>query len=659
MTELSPLGMFLISPDGVLREANDRFFEMTDHPRDSQYEYEMSWMDFILESSVETMEAGWRRLVQDQEPWSGELQLKKRSPAQSSVNLHGESIDYWVLLNAHPELAPDGTLRSIMGSITDISHLKWAQGLQHRQLQEAEETRRQQNEFIDITSHEMRNPLSAILQPAPTDVIESCVEAAHTIALCVQHQKSIVDDILTISKLDSNLLLITPVPTQPLTILRRAVKMFDPELQAKRIEVEIQTHPHFHELAVDWVTLDPSRVLQVLINLMTNAIKFTAPVSGKRLITVGVGASLAPPDARQIHAGFQYVPTKTSNVGITASEEWGIGEVLYINFQVQDTGCGLSEAEKQMLFQRFKQASPRTHAQYGGSGLGLFISKRLAELHGGQIGVASEAGEGSLFGFFVQAKRLPRRPSHLGPSLVEEYSSPLTQEEQQQQQRQNDEEQRHPIEHYLGADPSSLHSLQMTPQRQDFASSGGPAASLVATKAAATVAVTTAGNRVTTRVSTMRSATAAPVGVPAKDMHILVVEDNLINQKVLVTQLRKAGCTVHTANDGLEALAFLDTTNFRVRKADELGGHEGQRPHLSIILMDLEMPNMDGLTCVSEIRKMESDGRIRRHVPVIAVTANVRDEQMAKARSSGMDDVVSKPFRIPELLAKVNKLLTA
>ncbi|KAL8420788.1 hypothetical protein RB594_003554 [Gaeumannomyces avenae] len=680
MTELSPLGMFLISPDGVLREANDRFFEMTEHPRESQYEYEMSWMDFILESSVDTMESGWRRLVQSQVPWSGELQLKKRSPAQSPVNLHGESIDYWVLLNAHPEFASDGTLRSIMGSITDISHLKWAQGLQHRQLQEAEETRRQQNEFIDITSvsshHEMRNPLSAILQcaddissalseagaegPPPADVVDSCVEAAHTIALCVQHQKSIVDDILTISKLDSNLLLITPVPTQPLTILRRAVKMFDPELQAKQIQVQVETNPLFHELAVDWVTLDPSRVLQVLINLMTNAIKFTAPVSGKRLITVGVGASLAPPDASQIRAGFQYVPSKTSNLDITAAEEWGAGEVLYVNFQVQDTGCGLSEAEKQMLFQRFKQASPRTHAQYGGSGLGLFISKRLAELHGGQIGVASEAGEGSLFGFFVQGKRLLRRPSQLGPSLVGESPSLLT---GQEQERRDDEQQRHPIEHHLGADPSSLQSLHMTPQRQDFASIGGPVASLVATKASATVAVAVAavGNRLVARASTMRSAAVATVGVPAKDMHILVVEDNLINQKVLVTQLRKAGCTVHTANDGIEALAFLDTTSFRVWTADEQepSGGEGQRPHLSIILMDLEMPNMDGLTCVSEIRKMEADGRIARHVPVIAVTANVRDEQVAKARSSGMDDVVSKPFRIPELLAKVNKLLTA
>jgi len=78
---------------------------------------------------------------------------------------------------------------------------------------------------------------------------------------------------------------------------------------------------------------------------------------------------------------------------------------------------------------------------------------------------------------------------------------------------------------------------------------------------------------------------------------------------------------------------------------------------LSIILMDLEMPNMDGLTCVREIRRMEDEGRISRHVPVIAVTANVRDEQVAAAKLAGMDDVVSKPFRIPDLLKKIEVLL--
>jgi PAS domain S-box-containing protein len=147
MTELSPLGMFLISPDGVLGEANDRYFEMTGHPRDETQE--MSWMDRIHDASRKVMEEGWYRLVVDHLSFTGELQLK----GQSTFN--GENIDYWVLINAQPEYTSDGSLRSVMGSITDISHLKWAQGLQNLRLQEAEETRRQQNEFIDITSHEM------------------------------------------------------------------------------------------------------------------------------------------------------------------------------------------------------------------------------------------------------------------------------------------------------------------------------------------------------------------------------------------------------------------------------------------------------------------------------------------------------------------------
>jgi CheY-like chemotaxis protein len=126
------------------------------------------------------------------------------------------------------------------------------------------------------------------------------------------------------------------------------------------------------------------------------------------------------------------------------------------------------------------------------------------------------------------------------------------------------------------------------------------------------------------------------------------VEDNLVNQKVLAKQLKKAGCTISTANNGLEALAHLETTEYRI-----LGGTP-----LSVILMDLEMPEMNGLECVACIRNMEAEGKILNHVPVIAVTANVRGEQIATARDSGMDDVVSKPFRIPELLRKIEGLLT-
>ncbi|EHA53305.1 autoinducer 2 sensor kinase/phosphatase luxQ [Pyricularia oryzae 70-15] len=641
MTEMSPLGMFLIDPDGVLREANERFYEMTGVPRD-RTETEFAWLDFVHDNSRALAEEGWARLVKgatDKNPssadkfsWSTELQIRQRGITTSPVNLQGDAIDFWVLINAHSEFASDGSLRSIMGSITDISHLKWAQGLQQRQLQEAEETRRQQNEFIDITSHEMRNPLSAILQcaddistalaessstqtPPRHEVVESCVDAAQTIALCVQHQKSIVDDILTISKLDSSLLHITPLPARPQAVVRRAVKMFDPELQAKKIKCRVETDPSYSDLAVDWVMVDQNRTRQILINLITNAIKFTAPAE-ERIITVKVAASRDPPDPTLTCSDFEYVEPKHTPTSHNFAEDWPAEETVYVRFQVQDTGCGLSIPEKQMLFQRFRQASPRTHAQYGGSGLGLFISKRLAELHGGQIGVASTEGKGSLFGFYVQARR----------------AAPLAEEDAAVSDAQGLR-----MEQHFGADSSTLATLNVTPQRQDYAGGlAGPDNNMVVRSKSSPAVLN----------DLAAAAETQPKILDPRELHVLVVEDNLINQKVLASQLRKAGCTVHTANDGLEALEFLETTAFRVGNV-----------RLSVILMDLEMPNMDGLTCVSEIRRMEVDGRIETHVPVIAVTANVRDEQVTEARRSGMDDVLSKPFRVPTLFDKIGALL--
>lgn len=398
MTELSPLGMFLVTPEGIMREANDRFYEMTGLQKDDIEP--MTWMEFLDESSRSVMEHGWAQLVEERVPWSGEIQLSSKAPHAFGSEEH---IDKWVLFSAAPEFAMNSSLRSIMGSITDITNLKWAEGLQERRLAESIEEKRQQNDFIDITSHEMRNPLSAILQCADDissaldeqatlgslpsrSTIDNCIDAAKTISLCAQHQKNIVDDILTISKLDSNLLLITPTVARPVEVLHRSVKMIDSELQAKDIRLVFQVDKTYEELEIDWIAMDPNRVRQVLINLLTNAIKFTAE-SDHRVITVAVGASTqtsVPP----IVPGFQLVPaSQRRNDNITDTQDWGTGENLFIHFRVQDTGVGLTRDEKQTLFARFKQAKPRTHAQYGGSGLGLFICKNLCELHGGSIGV--------------------------------------------------------------------------------------------------------------------------------------------------------------------------------------------------------------------------------------------------------------------------------
>jgi CheY-like chemotaxis protein len=353
--------------------------------------------------------------------------------------------------------------------------------------------------------------------------------------------------------------------------------------QAKAIDFVFCPHRSLHELDIEWVNLDPSRLLQITVNLITNAIKFTQN-SPKRVISVHLGASVERPE---LHGGgFEYVPTRSSPVNLTTTEDWGDGQLLYIRIKVEDTGCGLTGEEKRVLFERFAQASPRTHAHYGGSGLGLFISRQLAELHGGQIGVSSEAGLGSTFGFFIQARRASAAtpPAILGPVLPKPNQ---------------------PVKSTDDQDRASLN----------------PAATL-----------------------TDPSASQDP---NKSDLHVLIVEDNLVNQRVLSKQLQKAGCIVYTADNGLLALDHLATTSFSSPTGTKL----------SIILMDLEMPEMDGLTCVGRIREMEATGTLAGHVPVIAVTANVRAEQINVALECGMDDVLKKPFRVPELLAKIDQVL--
>lgn len=128
-----------------------------------------------------------------------------------------------------------------------------------------------------------------------------------------------------------------------------------------------------------------------------------------------------------------------------------------------------------------------------------------------------------------------------------------------------------------------------------------------------------------------------------------MVEDNLINSKVMAKQLRKLGCEVDVAENGLEALNHLSKTTY-------LSSTKEATP-LSLILLDVEMPIMDGLTCIRRIRALEQSGEISRHVPVIAITANARNEQIAAAIEAGMDSVVTKPFTIKDLVPQMEALV--
>lgn len=146
-------------------------------------------------------------------------------------------------------------------------------------------------------------------------------------------------------------------------------------------------------------------MIQVLINLTTNAIKFTtSETESDRTIKVILSASKVRPSASK-SPRVSFFPSRSKRVDQTLGPDWGDGEEIFLEFAVQDTGRGLNQEEKKLLFQRFSQASPRTHVQYGGSGLGLFISRELTELQGGEIGVSSEAGKGSVFAFYVKCRK--------------------------------------------------------------------------------------------------------------------------------------------------------------------------------------------------------------------------------------------------------------
>lgn len=697
---------------------NKAYLDLTGMRREDFWANSHQWSSTVIPEDREYVEEQWQRLVQRQsiQPFEFRVNREWSSPVSTDEK---DRMEYsWILANAFLKYDEDGEPQRILAWLTDISHQKWSQQLQAQRLEDALETKRQSENFIDMTSHEMRNPLSAILQSADgiltalkfdksesrrpsqlreplfldSEAQEIIIDSAQTVVLCAQHQKRIVDDILTLSKLDSNLLVICPDLVQPVTLIERAIKMYEAELNSANIKLNLSIHQSYDNMDIDRVLLDPSRLLQVLINLLTNAIKFTKD-RDKRAISIFLSASQKKPSAG--HNNLVYIPRRLSRPDHTFSQEWGPGEDIFLQITVEDTGKGLTEDEMKLLFHRFSQASPKTYGEYGGSGLGLFISRELTELQGGEIGVASQAGHGSTFAFYIKARRPTLESADNKPSSpMETLRTPPLRRLSSHKRDQSDSTRRGDFMPLTSpSDPSWTYS----------------------------------------RVETKNVSPAQPVEADPKarypDLKILIVEvckhvcslnhaicsdlvtqynflqDNLINQKVLAQQLRRAGCTTHIANHGLEALSVLarstfytsDHENFRVKTPSQVLNNStppdqtsyipdpdatnpiaplSRSPSLpptppssanndsssnlfdiSVCLMDLEMPVMDGLSCIRRIRAMEAEGLLNRHVPVIAVTANARSEQIAIAMEAGMDLVITKPFRIPELLPQMEALV--
>lgn len=445
---------------------------------------------------------------------------------------------------------------------------------------------------------------------------------AETVEYCTLHQKRIVDDVLILSKMDAGLLPMTPDAAQPLAIVNNMLKIFSRELRTAEIHLKFRVHESFTRHAVDWVQLDPSRFSQMIINLVGNAIKFTR-AQARRSIEVQIAAS--PADCKPSNTWpINYMPRRafakddktTANKGMDMP--WSEAQAIDIHFCVTDTGNGMTSEEQKLLFARFSQASPRTHVQYGGSGLGLYIVRALAELHGGQIGFTSTPGIGSTFGFFVKAGRCNTPPEELSGTRRNSITPHAM---------------RRPT---LKRQPSSLPE----DEAKELAIKAAKRISQVNIPRLDLVCLPPSSPMTMCPTSTITLAAPAPVSAPK--FTVLLVEDNVINQKVLKRQLSSLGHTVLLAHHGGEALELLKTTQFWK------GNSNGAK--LSFILSDVEMPVMDGITCARRIRELEATGDLTAHVPIVAITGNARPEKVQSALEAGMDEVVLKPFTVAKLM---------
>lgn len=661
-----------------------------------------AWLNIVYPEDIPKCESVFAKLIMEKVPVIFELETKMSwspPPELEQPECGGSQHHKWILCSAYPELGPNDELLEIVGSVTDISQQKWAEGIQKKRTDDALESKKHLEHFIDTTSHEMRNPLSAIMQcadgilssysfndgnpPSPRtyfELLDQTLDSAQTIAQCAQHMRHIVDDILTISKLDSGLLVITPVDAQPESVAKHAVKMFESEAKAAGVDLFFNVDQSYRDLEVDWVSLDPTRVLQVLINLLTNAIKFTRLEDKERHITITLAASASEPASDP--NGVQFIETKLVSDNHHLEKDWQQGKTQFIQFSVSDTGRGLTSEQTSSLFQRFSQASPRTHVHYGGSGLGLFISRRLTELQGGSIGLASEYKKGSTFSFYIRARRVKPAMLRKG-SLPDIFPEDIRHRSQKSSlnisrekpavihevPRENNQSWRH--EHSSAESTPPVPSPVVTPVVE---ASSSPRLATVSTTTSTTEAL---GLPPPLDFAELKRTKSIP-----ETLHVLVVEDNLVNQKVLAKQLRNLGCIVSVANHGRESLDFLPKTT-RWNHAAYTARSASRRPsiqipdpgpsdavtllnvpdgtdapiELSLILMDWEMPIMNGLTAVAKIRELESEGLLHGRVPVIGVTANVRQQQIETAMQAGMDDVVGKPFRVGELLKRMRGIV--